>query len=156
MLIAHLPAGYICQRFFKNRLMQIGILIGSILPDIDLIYFYTFGKRAILHHHYVTHMPIFWLCVTMLGIGFSFLIHKKYATVFIGLLIGTSLHVFLDTVTGHVQWFQPFSEKELRFFDVNNKYAHWILNFIFHWTFLIEITITLIAGFFLLRRNKQH
>lgn len=58
MFVAHLPAGYILSKFWKNKTAQYFLLIGSILPDLDLLYFYTIGQRAVVHHAYPTHSPI--------------------------------------------------------------------------------------------------
>jgi len=66
MFIAHLPAGYLLSRSLlaclpleqrvplaRRKLLAAG-LIGSVLPDIDLIYFYLLADRLVGHHVYWT------------------------------------------------------------------------------------------------------
>ena len=73
MFIAHLPAGYLWTRFIVMKrgmadvaspryrsLMALG-LIGSLLPDVDMLYFYLIDNRQHLHHGYWTHIPLSWL-----------------------------------------------------------------------------------------------
>ena len=54
MFIGHLPAGYLLGRALRRRL---GLsawfgweLVGSVFPDIDLLWFYTLGHHKTLHH----------------------------------------------------------------------------------------------------------
>ena len=78
MLIAHLPAGYLCTRFFLNRAkmqvpaidrqryLRIG-MIASILPDFDVTYYYLChylnGQWGAKHHTYWSHTPFYWLMI---------------------------------------------------------------------------------------------
>ncbi|HPF78328.1 MAG TPA: metal-dependent hydrolase [Alphaproteobacteria bacterium] len=154
MFIAHLPAGYILATFLKDKKSQLLLLTGSIAPDFDLIYFYTIGQRAVVHHAYPTHMPYFWILLSLGGILFARLFGKNLDLPFLALLCGAILHLFLDSVTGGIHWLSPFSDKELIFFDVPASFSHWTLNFILHWTFLFEIGIIFFAGFLFFRRRN--
>ncbi len=64
MLIAHLPAGYLLGSAARQRSAAPGImivaLIGSVLPDFDMVYFFLTGGK-VHHHDYVSHWPLFWL-----------------------------------------------------------------------------------------------
>jgi hypothetical protein len=162
MLIAHAPAGYLITRIlsrtvFKNtvspertdrfyqRLMFAGIL-GGILPDFDLIYFTFFDNLKTDHHAYLTHMPVFWLsiwCMWMLG-GKIFHDRRTYALA-TTLCAGALSHLALDTLTGVVYWLYPFSTEGVNIFKVANIHIWWVQNYLYHWTFLIEIAITLAA-----------
>ena len=74
MFIAHLPAGYLLTRFvvvkrgmahipsFQYRTFMALGLIGSLLPDVDMLYFYLIDNRQHLHHGYWTHIPLSGLC----------------------------------------------------------------------------------------------
>ena len=44
MLIAHFPAGYLVGKIVKrlHLVLFYGCLIGSIAPDLDMFYFYSF------------------------------------------------------------------------------------------------------------------
>ena len=55
IFIAHLPAGYlltktIFSRTLGARAVMAAALLGSITPDLDLLYFYTLDARQ-RHHH---------------------------------------------------------------------------------------------------------
>ena len=65
MITAHLPAGYLVGRLLTGpkRIVLVATTIGGVLPDVDLLYFYTVGACIISHHHYPTHWPLFWLAV---------------------------------------------------------------------------------------------
>ena len=63
------------------------------------------------------------------------------------------VHMLLDTVVGDIWWFAPFVDKPFALFSVASVYKPWWLNFILHWTILLEIAICLWA--FLLWRRKR-
>ena len=78
MLIAHLPAGYLVTKALirvlpsdnsidTKHLLVFGLAF-SVIPDLDLFYFYFVDSSA--HHHKLfPHLPIFWLCVFFLFDG---------------------------------------------------------------------------------------
>ena len=154
MFIAHLPAGYVLSSFLQRKSARFALLAGSIAPDIDLIYFYTFGQRAVVHHAYATHMPWFWIICCLCGIILARLCKKNMDTLFLAFFGGTMLHLFLDSFTGGIHWLAPLSDTELIFFTVPSVHSHWTLNFILHWTFWLEIIIILIAGILFLRNSR--
>ena len=75
MFIGHLPAGYLITKGLLRRsggngsVAQTGPLLlalglsASLLPDLDMFYFYLIDHGQHLHHGYWTHLPIFWLVV---------------------------------------------------------------------------------------------
>lgn len=73
MITAHLPAGYVTGRCFASRgPVLAAALLGGILPDFDLIWFYWIEHRAFHHHAYWVHIPLFWtvvaaLCLPVIG-----------------------------------------------------------------------------------------
>lgn len=165
MLIAHGPSGYLFTRLLRwgsgrlnlknieNILSKPSILaagiIGAILPDIDFIYHIFIDSDRTPHHSYWTHMPFFWLIVW--GICFAIGRWRKL-TFFIAftsvLCLNALLHLSLDTLTGIIYWFYPFTHHGFNIFKVSGTQIWWVHKFMHHWTFLIEIII--ISGAMLL------
>lgn len=156
MFIAHLPSGYLLARYLYKRIQPSNIskkmfysavLIGAVFPDFDLFYFYLIDNRAVHHHKYFMHwfsfwIPIFWVAITWLKIS---QFKSKCATI-LSLFSGAVLmHICLDTFVGDVWLFMPFIDKPYVFFEVNPRYQPWWLNFVFHWSFGVELVICLYA-----------
>ncbi len=155
MFIAHLPAGYLLSKYFasksKTHKIPWGIfvalgLVGSILPDLDLFYFYLIDERQHQHHSYWTHIPIYWICIYII-VASMFILKKNKKLLFITtfIFIDVMLHIILDTVAGGIIWGYPRSTEYFSFFTVLPQYNWWVLNFILHWTFLFEMTIIIFA-----------
>lgn len=157
MFIGHLPAGYILSPLFTDSRAKAALLIGAVLPDIDLFYFYTIGERAAVHHSYATHTPVFWVALIGLwAVIMRFVFKQPMGIPALALLCGTLLHLLLDSITGGVFWLAPFSDAELIFFHVPARYPHWIMNFVFHWTFALELVTCAAASLLFLRRRKKY
>ena len=160
MFIGHLPAGYILTKKIQKKTkttkyLLIG-LIGSIFPDIDILYFYLIDNRQNLHHSYWIHIPFYWLLIGII----SFLViivsgKKKYKIPAIIFFSSIFLHLFLDTIVGKVEWLYPFTERSFYFFDVPAVYDFWVYNFIFHWTFLLEIGVIMWAIYIFIKNRKE-
>lgn len=156
MFIAHLPAGYILANKLYNKfssaliskkLFFIAILCGAIFPDLDLFYFYFIDARAVHHHYYFFHWPLPFLCIGLISVLIYFntkLIKiKKFALVCALFCLAVMLHIVLDTFVGDIWWFMPFIDQSYALFHVPAVQSHWILNFVFHWSFIVEIMICL-------------
>ena len=169
MFIGHLPAGYLWTRMllskqFKiepvsgpyNRLMALG-LVGSLLPDLDILYFYLIDNRQYLHHGYWTHIPLFWLVLFGLvlreGVVFKQPSIKPAAVIFFP---NVFIHLGLDTIVGKVRWLAPFFSRDFVLFEVPARYNWWVWNFVFNWTILFEITIVsaAVVMFLISRRTR--
>ncbi|MBN2038011.1 MAG: metal-dependent hydrolase [Chitinispirillaceae bacterium] len=168
MLIAHAPAGYLLTRLlsrtlFKNsvlpqrqnrlyRHMIVAGVLGSIIPDFDFIYHIFIDSADTSHHSYLTHMPVFWLgiWIVLSGIG---LIRKNRHLIMIATVfsINALAHLALDTITGEIHWFYPVSAIGINLFKVADVHIWWVHNFMYHWTFLIEILIVASAMIVFLR-----
>ena len=168
MLIAHAPAGYLLTRVLsatlfktsvepnrRNRFYQVLMaagVIGAIFPDIDLLYQMVFDPGCVSHHLYCTHFPLFWIAVwsTLFAVG---MILKTPRLVIAGSIFcaNSLLHCVLDTLTGEIYWFAPFSHIGLNVFTVANVHVWWVRNYVDHWTFLVEIGITTVAMLVFLR-----
>jgi len=157
MIIGHLPAGYIISKlsypgFSKHidnyKMFMLWGILGSIAPDIDMLYYFLIDHQSTHHHRYFTHFPVFWLVLILLAAAFC-LSHKTRKYFGIYALIFSVMgfcHLLLDTVVGDIWWMGPFIDRRFALAVVPALYKPWWLNFILHWSFLLEIAITLWAG----------
>ncbi|HAO19498.1 MAG TPA: hypothetical protein DCQ37_02745 [Desulfobacteraceae bacterium] len=164
MFIGHIPAGYLSTKVLlkvaakydlsndqKKWLLYTGIL-ASILPDFDMLYFNFIDNMKHLHHGYWTHIPFFWACIFVVWYILSFAVRSiPFGLYGYVILINIFLHLFLDTIVGKVRWLYPFSAYDVVIFNIPSVYKWWVWNFVFHWTFLFEIGLVLIAAFFIVR-----
>ena len=65
------------------------------------------------------------------------------------------LHLVLDTTAGGIRWLWPASEAEFALSQPSARYTPWYLNFVLHWTFALEVAITLAALVSLARRRRR-
>ncbi len=155
MFIAHMPAGFLLSRYLLKderdepsyiKYLLIG-LIASIAPDFDLAYFHLIDARQHPHHSYWTHIPIFWVGIYM------FLVYPVYKwlgrtgikLLSMFLLCGL-LHMSLDSVASGIKWLYPIDKSYYGLWRIPSVYDWWVANYLFHWTFVIEVTICSIAG----------
>lgn len=172
MLLAHAPAGYLLTKVlsrtvFKdivdpkrsNRLYQLMMatgLIGSILPDFDFIYKIFFDTSATSHHAYITHMPFFWILLTVLSISAGKIFKNREVTLItVTGCLTALLHLVCDTITAEIYWLYPFVNKGFNLFAVSDVHVRWVQNYLSHWTFLIEIAIISVAGVFFMRIRES-
>ncbi|HCC83227.1 TPA: metal-dependent hydrolase [Candidatus Uhrbacteria bacterium] len=160
MFIAHLPAGYLLttwlqKKFNSTKFLWLGLL-ASVFPDVDLIYFYLIDHRQTLHHHYFTHLPLVWLALWLL-IALPCIIFKKRTALAITTIIFANiiLHFVLDSFVGGIAWLYPFSDYNLFLATVPATHNFWVWSFIFHWTFLVELTIVVWAIMLLFRNISR-
>ncbi|MFY0680784.1 MAG: metal-dependent hydrolase [Thalassovita sp.] len=157
MFIAHLPAAYLLVKPFQNRLSRIAFaagLLGSVLPDVDLLLFYFWDAKAFHHHEYLTHRPILWALVFLIGLLVRPSLPRLGAPVAM-LGLGGLIHMVLDSIAGAIAWGWPLSEATTTMVHVPATHDHWILSFLTHWTFLNEVLICLLAGFVLLKSRRS-
>ena len=151
MFIAHLPAGYIisslllprlkCSRIDAKVFMASGAL-GAIAPDLDIFYFYLVDHKQHNHHSYFTHFPAFWASLLLISAIWLYCSRSKtWPAIFTIFCLNGFGHMVLDTVVGAIQWFAPFLDRYFAFFPIPSLYQPWWLNFIFHWSFALEIGI---------------
>lgn len=155
MIIGHLPAGYVYSKLLANKLSKTGVkhrdiilagTLGGIAPDFDMLYFYLIDNRQHHHHTYWSHYPIVWLSLLLLFMTLFYLAKKKsIATLSIVFALGGILHLILDSIVGDVWWLAPFVDKPYALFTVPALYQPWWLNFILHWSFLLEMLVSLWA-----------
>ncbi|TCM59387.1 inner membrane protein [Acinetobacter calcoaceticus] len=165
MFIAHIPAGYLFAKAIYQK-VQLGdiryrsymwvMCVGAVFPDIDLFYFFLIDNQSVHHHKYFLHWPIFWLSLFL--IFYLYALYRRYrskvailGSLFCAVAI---LHVLLDTLVGDIWWFAPLINQPYALFEVTARYKPWWLNFIFHWSFVIEMLICL-AAFVVYRKSAR-
>lgn len=125
---AHISGGYIALNIINrispnleltNNELMIAGLIGSVLPDID----YVFFKYVKDHHNSWTHTPVFWIAiyiiVLILSLVFNEPILRSYST---ALIIGIFTHLFLDWYSGRttgIRILYPYSKKVFSLYQIN-------------------------------------
>jgi inner membrane protein len=160
MFIGHLPEGYVLTRALWSALQKVGGstpkwrpfilagLVSSILPDIDLLYFYLIDNRQHLHHSYWTHLPVYWLITGILMLLFIVVSKRKQWLPYV-IVVGANifLHLCLDTIVGKMRWLYPISNKDFYFFNVPRIHSWYVWDFVLHWTFLLEF-VPIIAAIY--------
>lgn len=160
MFIAHLPAGYLLARHLakdrpNRRALILTGLCASVIPDLDLFWFYLVDGRQNAHHSYLFHMPLFWLLVGVTAFAVARLARRQSAEPFIGVALScVLLHMVLDSVAAGITWLGPFAPYEVNLVRVPARYGWWVWNFVLHWTFLLEIAIIAVAGVTLCRDRR--
>ncbi len=159
MFIAHLPAGYILtktlqKKFDTSKYLFLGLL-GSVIIDFDILYFYLIDNRQNLHHGYWIHIPYYWMIMAVVTILLFWMLKKKdYVIASIIFFSNIFLHLVLDTIVGKIAWFYPLTDKGYYLVDVPAVYDFWVWNFVFHWTFLLEIGIAVWAVILFMRSES--
>lgn len=64
------PAGYLLgERLGRGYPSRAGLiataLAASVLPDLDLVWFYLVSDRQNLHHNFFFYWPLFWVAVAL-------------------------------------------------------------------------------------------
>lgn len=156
MFIGHLPAGYVLTKTIQEKAkikkyLLLG-LVASILPDLDMLYFYLIDKRQHLHHSYWIHIPFYWIILGLFTFAILRILKKKQyyipASIFFANIF---LHLALDTIVGKIEWLYPFTDHAYVLFTVPAVYDFWVYNFVFHWTFLFEIGVIIWAAYIFIK-----
>ena len=168
MFLGHLPAGYLLTRgslraglvrpspqLSRSSIITLG-LVGAVLPDFDLLYFYLIDDRQHLHHGYWTHIPSFWVAVfAVIFILAAVRGSVRLRTAALVLSVGVFGHLLLDTVVGKIRWLAPLSGRDFVLFDVPARYSWWVWNFVLHWTFAFELVLVVTAVAVLWRERRS-
>jgi inner membrane protein len=164
VFIAHLPAGYLATRLIlhhhpapeplRRRLLALG-MIASVLPDLDLLWFYFVDHRRQVHHAYLPHLPLAWIALFAVA-ALVLRVRGAGRTAWLVMVVFASnilLHVLLDTTAGGIRWLWPFSRAEFAMSHVEARHQPWVLNFILHWTFALELAILAAAVWYASQRR---
>ncbi len=154
MLTAHLPSGYVLGRIWPSPGAWVipAALIGAMLPDLDMFWFYFVDERAIHHHRYWVHIPFFWVVVALVAL--PVLAWRGWLAPGLAFFVAIALHLVLDSIGGDILWAAPFSDRFFSLVTVPATQSHWVLSFILHWTFLLELAVWA-AAFILYRRKAR-
>ncbi len=155
MMIGHLPSAYLVFKAMAPRaLPRIAFLAGmggALFPDIDLLWFYFVDNRSTHHHEYLTHRPALWLGLMILFLGTAWLSGKRRGLVALGIIgaafcAGALTHMVFDSIAGKIFWLWPLTDHSVTLVTVQPTHSHFILSFLAHWTFKMEIAITIVAA----------
>lgn len=162
MFIAHLPAGYITSTAFAPFFKKYGVtykqlmiygLLGAIAPDFDLLYFFLVDNRQHHHHMYFPHLPIVWLLLLGLSLLW-FKYDRQRGSLALIFSINGFIHLLLDSVVGDIWWLAPVIDKAYALFHIEALHQPWWLNFLLHWSFLLELSICLVALLVFLKSKR--
>jgi inner membrane protein len=163
VFIAHLPSGWLATRALlrapaephRRRLLALG-MFASILPDLDLLWFFFVDHRRTVHHAYLTHKPGAWLiALAAAALGMWMLRARRTAWLALAVLgANVMLHLVLDSTAGGIRWLWPASEAELALSHPPALHDPWWLNFVLHWTFALELAIVAAALAALIVRKR--
>lgn len=156
MITAHLPSGYITGRAFARAGPALWAAVAAgILPDLDLIWFYFIDNRAFHHHHYWVHIPAFWAAIALVTFPFLHWVKPGWMRPVLAFFAAIFVHLCLDSIAGGVKWLWPVSNHLFHLITIPAQYSHWILNFILHPVFLLELAIWAAALFLWWRRDTS-
>lgn len=150
MFIAHLPAGYIAAQLTRHKWVFWGVMAGSILPDLDMLWFYLVDGAQIHHHSYLTHRPALWAFVLIVGLTLR---KRAFGFFLTGVGFGGLLHMMLDSIVGAIAWGWPLTDANAPLVVVPATRDWWVMSFLTHWTFLVEIVICAVAFTLWLRQR---
>ena len=163
MFIAHLPAGFLLtRRFLKSerdnvhyiKFLLVG-LVASIAPDFDLFYFYLIDDRQHPHHSYWTHIPIYWIGLYALLVYPLYRFFGRLAVKLLSLFLFCGLlHMTLDSIASGIKWLYPFNTDYHGIWRTPPPHHWWVANYLFHWTFILELLITATAAFTFFRDRR--
>lgn len=155
MLTAHLAAGYCVTGLYRTpgRAVIAAALVGGVLPDLDLAFFYLVDERSLHHHRYWVHVPAFWMALGVLILPLA-----RYGRCFLpasAFLVSIMFHLLLDSIAGGIMWLYPLDNTLYRAVVVPPDGRHRVVTFLTHWTILLELLVWLSAAvLFCLRRKR--
>ncbi|NUM57700.1 MAG: hypothetical protein HUU56_03665 [Bdellovibrionaceae bacterium] len=65
------------------------------------------------------------------------------------------LHLALDTIAGQIRWAWPFSNQAIQLVNIPPTHSWWVMSFIFHWTFFIEVGLIILALLLFLKERSH-
>ncbi len=157
MIVAHLPAGYLLGRALgvRSGAVMAAALAGAMLPDLDMIWFHAVDGGRVHHHHYWPHLPAVWAGLAAITLPAALLLRPgavRPAAVFFASIL---LHLLLDSIAGGIAWAWPADDRLMALVEVPATRSHWILSFMVHWTFALELAIVFAAAALLLTARKH-
>jgi hypothetical protein len=152
MIFAHIPAGYLlANEFVKRRkwpawLLWVGML-GGTFPDIDILYDLATEGQFVGHRHSIMHYPVVWALAAAICLVVALIRRRPNGLRLWAVFFSTVfLHLVLDTVIGYIYWLAPISRVRVSIIDIPDTHTFWLWNSVFHWSFVIELTIIAAAA----------
>ena len=127
-------------------------VLGGVFPDFDMFWFYFIDNRAIHHHRYWVHVPGFWLLLGAVLVPLIAWLGRQWLPAALAFLAAVFVHIGLDSIAGGIMWLWPFSTQLHSLFEIPARYDQWVLNFIPHPVFILELIIWAAALTLWLRR----
>lgn len=151
MILAHLPAAWLLAQAGRRCWPVAPALVplvtfAGIAPDLDLIWWALVDDMALHHHRHWAHAPAFWAVLAALILPLVQWGAPRWlptACLCFGALF---LHILQDSIVGDVMWLWPMSGDLFALFTVPATQGHWVLSFVFHWSFALELAIIFAAG----------
>lgn len=160
MIISHLPAGYILTKVLQQRINTTALiwggLLGSIFPDFDILYFYLIDGQQVFHHHYWTHLPLFWLSIACVAFPITRILGLQNLTQgSLFFFANIALHLCLDTLASPMYWLRPFANEGFQIFahNIEVKFDFWVWNYMLHPVFAPEVLICGVASALWIQKN---
>lgn len=157
MLIAHISTGYIVAKAFKQKKKSVIIssLVFSVWPDLGLVYFYLFD-RSIIHRHFFPHLPVVMVLAFLITLPLYYMkFFAKMRIYYVLFFVNWLLHLVLDTFTERIFWLYPLSNHGFQLIEIPAVYSHWVISFVLHWSFVVELAIVALALILFLRARKR-
>jgi inner membrane protein len=160
LMIGHLPSTYLVYKIGAPRALPLAAfaagMVGALFPDIDLLWFYFVDNRGHHHHEYLTHRPVLWFGLLALSFLFTRLTGRRGGLVAMSFCAGALTHLVFDSIVGRIFWLWPFSYYSVTLVEVQATHSHFMLSFLAHWTFKVEILVTSVAAMvFLFNRQRK-
>ncbi len=149
MFLAHIPVGLALSKLIIRRKLTVPVLIvatlGAIFPDLDLIRFYLLDNHQRHHHDYWTHIPGVWGFIILGWLIILKILRRPFGKLPLVFFATVLSHLVLDSMAGAIEWLWPFSNQGFSLVTVPATHSKWYLSFLTHWTFAVEIIISLLS-----------
>ena len=155
MTVGHLgiaTIGYLLLRRRSEASLGAVFAFGSLMPDIDLLWWYVVGHGQTAHHLYWTHLPSFWLLVGSVVAVIAWLVDRHFLRPLGVFLLAILIHLIVDTHAGGICWLHPFNDRMFYLFAVPNIHGNFVVSALLHWTFLLELPFV-VAALWLLKKD---
>jgi len=149
MFIAHIPVSLALGRVLTKHRLTLPVIaaamFGAVFPDLDLIRFYLFDNHQRHHHDYWTHIPAIWLVIILGWALLKKLFKRPFGVLPVVFFAAVLSHLILDTMAGAIEWLWPFSDQGFYLVIVPATHAKWYLSFLTHWTFGVEVFVSILS-----------
>lgn len=132
---------------------MVAALIGSVAPDFDMLWFHLVDNGSLHHHRYWPHIPIIWSGIA--AVVLAAIWRTGWRSAGLSFFAAIFLHLVLDSIAGGILWAYPWNDTLYYWVEVPAAYDHWVISFVLHWTFGLEVAVWLAAGWLLLNRRTR-